>query len=321
MTEQDYKLMTNVHLDGAYQVTKAAWPYMRKGNFGRIIMVTSAAGLYGNFGQAHYSAVKMGLVGLANTLSLEGANQNILVNTVAPIAGSRMTETVLPPDLVAALSPEYVSPLVQYLVHESNKTNGAIFEVGAGWVSRVRYERSAGVFFPLKNFRVEDVAREISSIGDFSKGATYPTSPRDAFPAIMENVERNKNAPAAAEAPKKAGKAPAGKGKNPNVDYEKAMAFQMEPISHEYTERDVALYALGIGAASDPLDQSELKFVYEVGQADDSSGGGCGCRYECLTCASVVDWPVSCTRTFRPSRRSVSSSRRRHSTPSPRRRD
>jgi len=262
MSEPDWKLLQNVHLDGAYAVTKAAWPHMRENKFGRVLMVTSAAGLFGNFGQAAYSAVKMGLVGFANTLALEGAKSNILVNVIAPIAGSRMTETVLPPDLIAALKPEYISPLVQFLTHESCKQNGGVFEVGAGWVSRVRYERSAGVFFPVSNFAIEDVAKQIGQIGDFSKDATYPTSGRDVFPALMDNIERSKNAPA--PKPAAAGKKTAAGKKNPNVDLERALANKMDSLSHTYTERDVALYALGIGAAADPLDKSELKFVYEM---------------------------------------------------------
>ena len=259
MTPPDWKLLQSVHLDGAYAVTKAAWPYMREQKFGRVLMVTSAAGLYGNHGQAAYSAVKMGLVGLANTLSIEGQKAGIYVNTIAPIAGSRMTETVLPPDLIAALKPEYVSPLVQYLVHESCTQNGGVFEVGAGWVSRVRYERSAGVFFNLGDFKIEDVAAKIGAIGDFSKGATYPVSSKDVFPALLDNIERSKEA---ATAPKSAAKSSGGKG-NPNVDLSKALSFKMDSLSHTYTERDVMLYALGIGSASDPLDKSELKFVYE----------------------------------------------------------
>jgi 3-hydroxyacyl-CoA dehydrogenase/3a,7a,12a-trihydroxy-5b-cholest-24-enoyl-CoA hydratase len=88
---------------------------MREKGYGRIIMTSSAAGIYGNFGQANYSAAKLGLVGFAKTLAIEGEKRNVLVNTIAPMAGSRMTETVFPPDLVQALKPDYVSPLVAYL--------------------------------------------------------------------------------------------------------------------------------------------------------------------------------------------------------------
>jgi NAD(P)-dependent dehydrogenase (short-subunit alcohol dehydrogenase family)/acyl dehydratase/putative sterol carrier protein len=255
MTDRDWELLYQVHLRGTYSVTKAAWPHMMANKFGRIIMVTSAAGLYGNFGQAHYSAVKMGVVGLANTLAKEGEKSNIRVNTIAPLAGSRMTETILPPDLVKALAPEYVVPLVEYLCHESTTESGSVFEVGAGWISKVRWERSQGVFFsPDPSFTPEALAREFAKVGDFSQ-ATYPTSGRDAFEPIMKNLERAKSGSAK----------PAAKGaeKASNVDVKAVMAYRMEPMPYTYTDREVILYALAIGAATDQLDPKELRFTYE----------------------------------------------------------
>ena len=115
MTQDDWDLIYRVHVLGTFRVTHAAWNHMRDAGYGRIVITASAAGIYGNFGQANYSMAKLGLRGLAQTLAIEGAKQNVRVNTIAPIAGSRMTETVLPPDLLAALKPEYVSPLVACL--------------------------------------------------------------------------------------------------------------------------------------------------------------------------------------------------------------
>lgn len=264
MTDQDWKLLVDVHLHGAYQVTKAAWPHMRKQNYGRVIMVTSCAGLYGNHGQAHYSAVKMGLVGLAKTLAHEGAKNNIKVNVIAPIAGSRMTETVMPPDLLKALKPDYVAPLVEYLCHSSCESSGGIFEVGGGWVSAVRWQRSKGELFPLNDkFNIEAVRDSMKKINDFTD-PVYPTGGKDAFEAIMSNLNNtgdNANDSSASSTPKKAAKSSGGN--NPNVDVKTALAHTFPSIKHSYTERDIILYALGIGAAADPMDTSELKFVYE----------------------------------------------------------
>eukprot|EP00058_Branchiostoma_floridae_P005319 XP_002590807.1 hypothetical protein BRAFLDRAFT_125736 [Branchiostoma floridae] len=129
-------LIHRVHLRGSFMVTRAAWEHMKKQKFGRIIMTTSSSGIYGNFGQANYSAAKLGLLGLANTLRWEGKKYNIAVNTIAPQAGSRMTVTVMPQEVLDMLNPSYIAPLVMYLCHESCQENGGLFEVGGGWISK-----------------------------------------------------------------------------------------------------------------------------------------------------------------------------------------
>ena len=128
MTKKDWDLVLKVHLEGSMSVTHAAWPIMREKGYGRIIMTTSAAGLYGNFGQANYCAAKLGLAGLANCLAEEGRSKNIHVNTIAPIAASRLTETIMPPNLLENLKPEAVSPLVAWLCHEDCEETKGIFE-------------------------------------------------------------------------------------------------------------------------------------------------------------------------------------------------
>jgi 3-hydroxyacyl-CoA dehydrogenase/3a,7a,12a-trihydroxy-5b-cholest-24-enoyl-CoA hydratase len=147
MTDEAWDIIYRVHLYGSYKVSRAAWPHMRAANFGRIVMTTSVAGVYGNFGQANYAAAKLGIFGLAQTLAIEGAAKNILCNTVAPTAGSRLTATVLPEEVLKVLKPEYVTPAVVLLSHESSTENGKLFEVGGGWVSQTRWEQTQGVFF------------------------------------------------------------------------------------------------------------------------------------------------------------------------------
>merc|ERR1711907_418596 len=193
MTDRDWDLIFLVHVRGAYSVTKAAWEVMRKQNFGRIIMTTSAAGLYGNFGQANYSAAKIALVGLSSTLAKEGASKNVHCNCIAPIAGSRMTETVLPKELVDALKPEYVSPLVAWLCHDDCEENGSTFEVGAGWISKVQMQRSQCKMFELSPpFSAEDVRDGWDAVCDFDEDFENPESPQDSFGPIMENLEKLK---------------------------------------------------------------------------------------------------------------------------------
>src|SRR5262249_6835145 len=142
MTPEQWDLPLRVHLTGSYRVTRAAWPILRDKNYGRVIFTSSGAGLYGNFGQANYAAAKMRLVGLANTLRIEGRKRGILVNPLAPVAASRLTAEVLPPELLEVIKPEHVTPLLTWLCHDSCAETGGLFEVGAGYVAKLRWERT-----------------------------------------------------------------------------------------------------------------------------------------------------------------------------------
>lgn len=195
MTDEQWKIIHDVHLNGAFAVTKAAWPHLLKQKYGRVIMTASAAGLYGNYGQANYSSAKLALLGFSNSLAKEGAKNNVFCNTIAPLAGSRMTETVMPPDLVAALKPEYVAPVVVYLCHQSSNENGGIFELGAGWCSKLRFQRNAGHSFPLnESFQPELVRDQWEKVSDFSGEFFYPQSVNDSFKQAMENLGKNDGA-------------------------------------------------------------------------------------------------------------------------------
>jgi len=188
MKDEDFDLIHKIHVRGAYSVTKAAWPYMRDQSYGRIIFITSAAGLYGNFGQVNYSSAKLAVVGMANSLSLEGNSKNIIVNTIAPIAGSRMTETIMPKKLVDALKPEFVAPLVAYLCHESNTSTGGIYEVGAGLVAKVRLERTRGATFPIdKEITPEMIRDGWGEVVDFTNSFS-PANTSEASSSIVQRV-------------------------------------------------------------------------------------------------------------------------------------
>jgi 3-hydroxyacyl-CoA dehydrogenase/3a,7a,12a-trihydroxy-5b-cholest-24-enoyl-CoA hydratase len=188
MTEEDWDLIYRVHALGAFRVTKAAWPVMVEQGYGRIINTTSAAGISGNFGQANYSFAKRGLIGLTNTLAIEGARKGIRVNAIAPVAGSRLTADILPKEVVEALKPEYVTPLVVLLSSEENEDSGSLYEVGAGWISKLRWERSKGVSFGVDQaMSPEQVMAVWDRIGEF-EDADHPKTVQDTFGPVFENL-------------------------------------------------------------------------------------------------------------------------------------
>jgi NAD(P)-dependent dehydrogenase (short-subunit alcohol dehydrogenase family) len=136
MEPENWKAVIDVHLNGAYYVTRPAFEVMRNNGYGRIIMTSSASGLYGNFGQSNYSSAKLGVVGFMNTLKLEGAKYNIKVNTVAPIAATRISDDVMPQELQEKMKPDYVAPIVLYLSSEKCSDTGRIYNCGAGFYNR-----------------------------------------------------------------------------------------------------------------------------------------------------------------------------------------
>jgi multifunctional beta-oxidation protein len=145
MTEDEWNLVHQVHVTGAYRTTKAAWEYFLRQGYGRIIMTISAAGLYGNPGQTNYGSAKMCLYGFGKSLALEGLKRGIFCNIVAPIAGTRITGTILPQEVLDQIHPKYVAPFVSYLCSDQCHHNGDVFEVGAGFVSRVEVRANAGI--------------------------------------------------------------------------------------------------------------------------------------------------------------------------------
>ncbi|NLA05418.1 MAG: SDR family oxidoreductase [Firmicutes bacterium] len=173
----DYLKVIEVHLNGTYYCTKAAFAHMREQNYGRIVSTASAAGVYGNFGQTNYGAAKMGIVGLMNCVCQEGARYGVLANTVVPTAGTRLTATVMPPDVVDKVKPEYVAPMVVYMCSEQFQESGKIYTAGGGYYSRAAMVEGPGIFLDTGAGITPDmIARQIEQIRTLEDGREYSSA-------------------------------------------------------------------------------------------------------------------------------------------------
>jgi len=174
MSLDDFRLVLDVHLMGAVNATKAVWPYMQTQSYGRIVMTTSSSGLYGNFGQSNYGAAKMALVGLMQTLALEGAKYNIHVNCLAPTALTAMTEGLLPPEAVEILTPERVSPGLIALVDDAAPTR-MILLAGGGSFECAHITMTRGIHVGNRDDAVEALCNQLSQV-QAQKGQLTPAS-------------------------------------------------------------------------------------------------------------------------------------------------
>jgi len=176
MTVDDFDFVVKVHFLGTAYVTHAAWPIMRAKAYGRVVVTSSNSGIYGNFGQANYGGAKLAVVGFMNALRLEGQKYNVLVNALAPVAGTRMTASLLTPEMLARLDPAFVSPMVAYLCSEQCQRTGDIWSAGAGYFARIEYREAPGVRINGRAPTIEDVADNIDKIADLSTSKVFRTS-------------------------------------------------------------------------------------------------------------------------------------------------
>ena len=161
----DFKLVLDVHLMGSVNCTKACWDIMREQNYGRIVVTTSSSGLYGNFGQTNYGAAKMGVIGMMNTLAQEGAKNNVRINALAPTAGTRMTEGLIPEKAFDLMTPETVTPAVLYLVSQDAPTR-TILAAGAGAFAVSKIVETDGVYLDESEQTPEGIAAHWEAIAN-----------------------------------------------------------------------------------------------------------------------------------------------------------
>ncbi|KAH7963409.1 hypothetical protein HPB52_020995 [Rhipicephalus sanguineus] len=239
MTPDEFDLIHRVHLRGSFLVTKAAWPYFRKQGYGKVIMTASGAGIYGNFGQANYGSAKLALLGLSNTLAIEGKKYNISCNTIVPLAGSRLTEDIFPPEVFEKLKPSFVSPVVVWLCHDTCPETGGVFEAAGGYVGKYQWYRSGGKAFIGDDLITPEKVRDSwSQITDMST-AQPMASIHDQTKSLIEVLSgQAPSRPVASTAPP--------------VD---------DPTVFVYNPDTVILYALAVGLSTQEKDH--LKFLYE----------------------------------------------------------
>ncbi len=188
MDAEDFRSVIDVHLIGTANCTKAVWDVMRAQNYGRILMTSSSSGLFGNFGQSNYGAAKLGILGLARTLHLEGAKYGIKVNTLAPTAATRMTEDIFPPAMLDAFRPEAVVPAALFLVSEDAPSN-IVLGAGAGVYQAAFLTLTRGIALPQEEQTVEGVQAHWDAIIDRT-GELTPQSGAEQAMSIIDAINR-----------------------------------------------------------------------------------------------------------------------------------
>jgi 3-hydroxyacyl-CoA dehydrogenase/3a,7a,12a-trihydroxy-5b-cholest-24-enoyl-CoA hydratase len=250
MGNADWDLIQQVHVQGAYKTTRAAWEHFKNQKYGRIIMTSSAAGIFGNFGQANYSTAKSSLLGFGQTLAREGAKLNVFTNIIAPVAGSRMTEYILPPDLHAALKPELIAPVVAWLCHEECQDNGSIIEAAAGLAAKYQWFRTRGALLRNRldeNVTIEGVRDKWNEVVDADKDkGELTTTVEESISKIMSGLEKMES----------------GTNISPQeVTRFNLVDYAIPDCTFKYETKDAILYALAVGMSTE--DEEGLNYLYE----------------------------------------------------------
>lgn len=194
MSLEDFEFVLKVHLLGTIYMTKAAFPVMREKQYGRIVLATSSAGLYGNFGQTNYSAAKMGIVGFMNSLKLEGQKYNVLVNTVAPLASSRLGVGIFPDELMKFMKPDLVASLIVYYCSDQCTSTGNIIIAGLGHYAGIQLMESPGVRFdPEQDVTPEMIQENFHQITNMDNATGFSNSGQEFMKVIGPLA--NKNSP------------------------------------------------------------------------------------------------------------------------------
>jgi NAD(P)-dependent dehydrogenase (short-subunit alcohol dehydrogenase family) len=193
MSDKDWNLVLQVHLQGSRNICKAAWPHMYKNKYGRIVMITSVNGLHGQRGQTNYAAAQGGIVGFGTALAKEGGRNNIKVNILAPGAGSRMTKTVMPENIVEMWKPEFVAPMVAFLAHEKCPVSGQVFEAGGGFYAQVKWMRTPGLYLPVKGAlpTIDDIAANWDKVTNFEGAVDPEKADSEGVPAQLSQIMAN----------------------------------------------------------------------------------------------------------------------------------
>ncbi|KAH9987325.1 peroxisomal hydratase-dehydrogenase-epimerase [Russula compacta] len=257
MSEKEWDQVIAVHLRGTYKCAKAVWPVFHKQKYGRILTTASGVGIYGNFGQTNYSTAKAAIIGFTRAIAIEGKKYNILANILAPSAGTAMTQTIWPQEMVDAFKPDFVAPVVGYLVSKDNtETTGSLFEVSGGWAAQTRWQQAGGHGFPVnKKLSPEDVVAKWKNITNFNDGrATNPATPQQGLERLIENFNNRVDEAGSGS------KAEEERYFDPEDSelVKEAKRLIPDALDFEYDERDVIIYNMAIGAT-----EKELQWVYE----------------------------------------------------------